>query len=146
MLKIAVVDGMGGGIGSQLISQLRQELENELEIIALGTNSTATTIMIKSGANRGATGENAIRVNLKNVDCVIGPIGIIIPDALMGEITKDIAQEIMSQNCRKILLPIHQLHIELIGLENRPLNQVIKDAVLHIRKIQQEKASGTRGD
>lgn len=138
MLKIAIVDGMGGGIGSQLIVQLRQELGSQVEIIALGTNSTATTMMMKSGADRGATGENAIRVNLQNVDYVMGPIGIIIPDALMGEITANIAQEIVLQNCHKILLPIHQSHIELIGLENRPLNSVIKDSVGKIKKILQD--------
>lgn len=128
MLKIAVIDGMGGGIGSQLVVQLRQDLGQEPDILALGTNSTATTAMVKAGANRGATGENAIRVGLNQVDCLIGPIGIVIPDALMGEINATIARTIVSSPCRKILLPVNQPHIELLGLENKPLNHMIREA------------------
>lgn len=135
MLKVAVVDGMGGGIGSQLVVQLRQDFGQELDIVALGTNSTATAAMVKAGANRGATGENAIRVCLLHVNCLLGPIGIVIPDALMGEITSAIAQTIVSSPCRKILLPVNQPHIELVGLENRPLNQIIREASGRIRDL-----------
>lgn len=136
MLKIAVVDGMGGGLGSQMVSQLRHEFgDKEIVITALGTNSTATSAMIKAGAHRGATGENAIRVNLKGMDCVLGPLGIIIPDALMGEITASIAQIIASADCKKILLPINQPHVEIIGLENRPLGNVIKDTITRVREL-----------
>lgn len=136
MLKIAIVDGMGGGLGNQLVSQLRHEFsDKEIEITALGTNSTATTAMMKAGAHRGATGENAIRVNLIGMDCVMGPLGIIIPDALMGEVTASIAQIIASATCRKILLPINQPHVELIGFENRPLGYVIRDALTRIREL-----------
>lgn len=126
---------MGGGIGCQLTSQLTQKFPNEIEIIALGTNSTATTAMIKAGAHKGATGENAIRVNIQKVDCILGPIGIIIPDALMGEITTEIVRIIITASCRKILLPMSQFHVELIGIENRPLNAVIKDTLNHIGNI-----------
>lgn len=136
MLIIAVVDGMGGGLGSQLITQLKQAYAKKIEIIALGTNSTATTAMIKAGANKGATGENAIRVNLQRVNVVIGPIGIIMPDALMGEITQHIANLIITAPCRKVLLPMsQQQHVELIGIENKPLNVLIKDASDHIGTI-----------
>lgn len=126
---IAVIDGMGGGIGIQLVSQLRQELGSQAEIIALGTNSLATSLMIKAGASRGATGENAIRVCIKEADYVIGPLGIIIPDALMGEISPAIAQLIASASCPKLLLPVSNTHVEIIGLSSRPLSLLIKDAI-----------------
>lgn len=142
VFRIAVVDGMGGGIGTQLISLVKQELTEEVEIIALGTNSTATTAMLKAGAHRGATGENAIRVNLQEVDVVIGPLGIIITDALMGEISANIAHTIATVPCRKFLLPISQSHVELIGIENRPLSHVLKDAVQKLREVVKEKMLG----
>jgi hypothetical protein len=135
MIKIAVVDGMGGGIGSQLISQLKHELKDKAEIIALGTNSTATASMLRSGADKGATGENAIRVNTSRVDIVLGPLGIVLPDSLMGEITATIACSILSSPCRKILLPINQNHVEIVGLESRPVSQIIKDAVIRLKEI-----------
>lgn len=134
-LRVAVIDGMGGGIGSQLINQLRLEFGQDLDIMALGINSTATTAMVKAGALRGATGENALRVSLKNADCLLGPIGIIIPNALMGEITAAIAEIVVEAPCRKILLPVHQPHMEIVGLENRPLNNVIRDAVSRIKEL-----------
>lgn len=134
MIRIVVVDGMGGGIGSQLINQLRYELKNQVEIIALGTNSTATAAMLKSGADVGATGENAIRVNTAVADYVLGPLGIILPDALMGEITQNIAYSILSSSAKKLLLPISQKHVEIVGLENRPINIIIRDAVKCIKQ------------
>jgi len=133
--KIAIIDGMGGGIGAQLIAQMKQELTEQVEIIALGTNSQATLAMLKAGAQRGATGENAIRVNIREADCIAGPLGIIIADALMGEITPVIAQLIAQAACPKILLPVNQSHVEIVGLESRPLNQVIKEAVGKIKDL-----------
>lgn len=135
MIKIAVVDGMGGGIGSQLISQLKEEFRDKAEIIALGTNSTATASMLKSGADKGATGENAIRVNTSKADIVVGPLGIVLPDSLMGEITEAIAYSILSSPCRKLLLPISQNHVEIVGLESRPVSQIIKDAVIRLKEL-----------
>ena len=107
-------------------------------MIALGTNSTATTAMVRAGAQRGATGVNAIRVTLKQMDCVLGPMGLIVPDAMMGEITPEIAHVIVSSESRKILLPVHQQHVEILGVENRPLNTLIKDAVQRIKQLLNE--------
>ncbi|NLT94753.1 MAG: DUF3842 family protein [Clostridia bacterium] len=133
-MRIVVIDGMGGGMGAQLVQGLVKELGDEAEIWALGTNSIATAAMVKAGASRGATGENAIRVSTKGAQIVMGPLGIIIPNALMGEITPQIAEIISSLNCRKILLPVNQPHIELVGFENRPLNDLIKDAIKKVKE------------
>ncbi len=132
---IAVVDGLGGGIGAQLIQKLSKEItDKNIQIWALGTNANATSVMVKAGANRGATGENALKVCIAEVDVVVGPFGIIMPNAMMGEITPAIAECISTSKCRKVLLPVNQLHVELVGFENKPLNDVIKEAILLLLK------------
>ncbi len=126
---VVVIDGMGGGIGVQLIQGLRSELGAEVELIALGTNSTATERMVRSGADRGASGENAIRVSVGLGDYILGPIGIVLPDGLMGEVSPDIARAILSAPGERILIPVAQQHFILAGTELRPLSQAIAQAV-----------------
>lgn len=137
-MLIAVVDGMGGGLGVQLVASLTAYLGARAEVIALGTNALATNNMIRAGALRGATGENAVMVSLRKVDIVAGPIGIVIPNAMMGEITPKIAETVAMCDARKVLLPVNQSHFEIIGLEIRPLGMVIKDAVSRIVDIVRE--------
>ncbi|MGM9571013.1 MAG: DUF3842 family protein [bacterium] len=126
---VAVIDGMGGGIGSQIVSHLRQEMPTSLEIIVLGTNGIATGNMMKAKANRGATGENAIKFSLRDADVIMGPLTIVIPNSMMGEITPEVAEAVSSSKAYKILLPITSSNIELIGIEARPLFLSIKDAI-----------------
>ncbi len=136
---IMVVDGMGGGIGAQLVTQLAAQLGNRVEVVALGTNSLATNNMMRSGAARGATGENAVVVSVRKADIVVGPVGVVIPNAMMGEITPKIAEAVAGCDARKILLPVNQSHFEIVGLESRPLGNVIKDAVNRICDTVREK-------
>lgn len=133
-MRIVVIDGMGGGMGAQLVQGLVKELGDHAEIWALGTNAIATAAMVKAGASKGATGENAIRVSAKGAQIIMGPLGIIVPNALMGEITPEIAEIVSSLNCRKILLPVNQPHMELVGFESRPLNELIKEAIKLVKK------------
>lgn len=133
---IGVVDGMGGGIGSQIISLLRQDLPAETKIYALGTNSAATSNMMKEKANKGATGENSISYSVEKVDIIVGTIGIIIPNAMMGEITPRIAEAIASSNAKKILIPIlDNESINILGIEKKPLFLTIKDAIKEIKTL-----------
>jgi hypothetical protein len=132
---IVVIDGMGGGIGSQLVSQLSGQLNSGTELVCVGTNAWATQSMVKAGASRGATGENAVRVMSRSADIIAGPIGIIISNALMGEVTPGMAEAIASTEARKVLVPVNQGHFEIVGLENRPLVSNIKDAVARILEI-----------
>ncbi|MGI6226554.1 MAG: DUF3842 family protein [Peptococcales bacterium] len=132
-MRIVVIDGMGGGMGAQLVQGLVRELGEKVEIWALGTNAIATAAMVKAGASKGATGENAIRVSAKMAQIVMGPLGIIVPNALMGEITPEIAEIVSNLNCRKILLPVNQPHVELVGFQSGPLNELIKEAVKLVR-------------
>ncbi|MDR2398519.1 MAG: DUF3842 family protein [Spirochaetaceae bacterium] len=126
--RIMIIDGMGGGIGVQLIGRLR-DLGDALELVALGTNAIATERMLKAGAHRGATGENAIRVSVAQGDFIVGPIGIVISNSMMGEITPSMAEAILTARAQRILLPLQQDHFALAGLEQAPLAKMIDRAV-----------------
>lgn len=131
---IAVIDGMGGGIGAQVVSALRDELPSYIEIYALGTNSIATSSMMKAHANKGATGENAIIVSTKKASIVVAPVSAVIPNAMMGEVTARISEAISDSEALKILLPIMPEDVEMVGLEGKPLSLLIKDAAKVIKK------------
>jgi NAD(P)-dependent dehydrogenase (short-subunit alcohol dehydrogenase family) len=128
--RICVIDGQGGGIGSAIIKRLREVVIVEaVEILALGTNAIATSQMLKAGANRGASGENAIVHTLKQVDIVIGPIGIIFANAMMGEVTPQIAQSVSDCGAKKLLLPLSQENVEIIGVSSSPLPHLIEEMI-----------------
>ena len=131
---IAVIDGMGGGIGAQVVSALREELPSYIEIYALGTNSIATSAMIKAHANKGATGENAIVVSVKKANIVVAPVSAVIANSMMGEVTAKVSEAISDSEALKILLPIMPENIEMVGLEGKPLSLLIKDAVKVIKR------------
>jgi len=121
---IVVVDGMGGGIGAQMVARIRELAGDRVEVIALGTNSAATERMLKSGADRGASGENAVRVSVSLGDAIVGPIGIIIADAMMGEITEGIARAVLAARGERILAPVPQGHFSLVGTASLPVGKL----------------------
>lgn len=135
MRKIAVIDGQGGGIGSLVVKMLREEFKDGIEIIALGTNSTATTAMMRSRANKGATGENAIIWNAEKVDVITGTLSIILPNGMLGELTSAMAKAITSSSAKKILIPLNQEGIEIIGTAKEPLPHLIENLINHIKKL-----------
>jgi len=137
-LRIAVVDGQGGGIGKAIVEKLRKEMPEDVEIIALGTNSSATALMLKAGANEGATGENAIAYNADKVDVIIGTIGIIVSNAMMGELTPVMAKAISESPARKILIPLNRCNIDVVGVKSEPLPHHIDNAVSMIKKLYAE--------
>ncbi len=134
-MLIVVIDGMGGGIGTQLVSQLSSHAAAGMEIICVGANAWATQSMVKAGASKGATGENAVQVMARSADVIAGPIGIVIPNALMGEITASMAEAIASARARKVLVPVSQGHFEIVGMENKPLVSNIREAAARILEI-----------
>jgi len=129
-MKLMVMDGQGGGIGATVIKGLRHSVGADLEILALGTNSIATSRMMKAGANRGGTGENAIICTSQVADLIIGPLGILMTNAMMGEVTPEMAAAVSSTRAKKILIPLTQEKIKIVGVSDEPLphlvNQVIK--------------------
>lgn len=130
-MRIAVIDGMGGGLAAQVVSQLTGKLPEQVELIGLGTNALATAAMLKAGVKRGATGENAICISAAAADLIVGPIGIIIPNAMMGEITPRIAEAVGSA-AAKSSLPVSQNHFEIVGVEPKSLASLVKEAVSRI--------------
>lgn len=128
-MKIAVIDGQGGGLGKRIIEVLRDKLNDEYEIIALGTNSTATSNMIKAGAKTGATGENAIKVTSNNVDFIVGPIAIILANSMMGEITPLMAEAIASSPAKRVLLPLNRCNTQIVGTSASKLSDLINKIV-----------------
>ena len=135
MLKIGVVDGQGGGVGAFIVKRLKEEFKDSLEIIALGTNAAATSAMIKSRANKGASGENAIIWNSSRVDIITGPLSIVLPNAMLGELTSRMASAIVSSEAEKVLLPHNQEGINLVGLMKEPLPHMIEQLVQRIKEI-----------
>jgi hypothetical protein len=127
--RICVIDGQGGGIGATLIKYLKEAYGETVELIGLGTNAIATAQMLKSGANRGASGENAICHTVADADCIIGPISITWANAMLGEVTPRMAEAIMSSNAIKILLPLTQEKVEIIGVVKEPLPHMVQVVV-----------------
>jgi hypothetical protein len=126
---IAIVDGLGGGIGAQLAERVKKEGFAGTTIVALGTNAVAAQRMIEAGADRGASGENAIRVSIDLADYVLGPIGIVLPNAMMGELTPAMAGAIFASRARKILLPLAQSHVSVVGLAQLHVGELIDEAM-----------------
>ncbi len=129
MVKICVIDGQGGGIGAAVIKRLKEIYEETVEIIALGTNAIATSQMLKAKANRGASGENAIVQTVRKVDIVIGPIGIIMAHAMMGEVTPKMAEAIAASPAKKYLIPLSQENMDIVGAASVPLPHLINELI-----------------
>jgi hypothetical protein len=129
MKQICIIDGQGGGIGSAIINNIKGPLGESAEIIALGTNAIATSQMLKAKANRGASGENAIVQTVKNVDLIIGPISIVMANSMMGEVTPAIAVAVASSPAKKLLIPLSQENVEIVGMPQTPLPHLIENLI-----------------
>jgi NAD(P)-dependent dehydrogenase (short-subunit alcohol dehydrogenase family) len=127
--RICVIDGQGGGIGATVIKYLKKAYGEGVELIALGTNAIATAQMLKAGANKGATGENAILRTVAEVHCIVGPIAITWANAMLGEVTLMMAEAVTSSLAAKILLPLHQERVEIVGIVKEPLPHLVEKAV-----------------
>jgi hypothetical protein len=130
-----VMDGQGGGIGSAIIKGLRKDIPDGLEILALGTNSIATSRMMKAGANRGSTGENAIVHTCPRADVIIGPLAIFMANAMMGEVTPRMSEAICSSEAEKVLIPLTQEKVMLVGITDEPLPHLVEHAVKIIKEM-----------
>lgn len=133
-MKIGIIDGQGGGIGGAVIKKLREEFGERLEIIALGTNSIATAQMMKARANKGATGENAILQTAPKMDILIGPIGIVLAQSMMGEVTPAIARAVAESPGLKFLIPLSQEQVEVVGLLSEPLPHLVEKLLIRLKE------------
>lgn len=134
--KICVIDGQGGGIGSVIIKKLKSVFGESVEIVALGTNAIATAQMLKAKANCGATGENAIVRTVERADLVVGALSIVLAHAMMGELTPVMAQAIAASPAPKLLLPLCQENINIVGASRDPLPHLVEELVeIHLKRI-----------
>ena len=133
-MNLLVIDGQGGQLGSQIMKAIRNKY-NDAYIMAVGTNATATASMIKAGANQGATGENPVIVASRKADVIIGPIGIVIADSLLGEITPKMAVAVGQSNATKILIPINKCENLVAGVPNLTTTALIDDTLNKLQEI-----------
>ena len=133
-MNILIIDAQGGGIGRQLVSAVKQALP-EAVVTAVGTNSAATAAMRKAGADQSATGENAVIVGCRKADVIAGPIGIVIADALLGEITPAMALAVGQSSARRVLIPVNHCDNIVAGVADLSLSHLIQSALEEIRKV-----------
>lgn len=133
-MNILVIDGQGGQIGAQLIKEITNKFEN-INLTAIGTNAVATSAMLKAGAKNAATGENPVVVACRKADVIIGPIGIVIADSLLGEITEKMALAVSKSNAVRILLPMNRCENLVAGVSNLNTASIIADTLSKLDNI-----------
>lgn len=134
-MKIAVVDGQGGGIGRLIVEKLRRELGQSCSIIGLGTNAVATSVMLRAGANEGASGENALVFSLNGVDLIVGSISIIAANSYCGELTPRMAEAIATAGATKVLIPMNRYGIEISCTSDEPLPIQVDYLVSRVKQL-----------
>ena len=132
--NVLVIDGQGGGLGRQLVAAIAAVCP-EAELTAVGTNSLAANAMLKAGAARAATGENAVVVNCRHADVIVGPIGIVIADALLGEITPTMAAAVCQSGAKRVLVPINHCENYVVGVPEQPVSQLVSAAAQKVKAL-----------
>lgn len=133
-MNVLVIDAQGGGVGKQLVTAIRQAVPDAV-ITAVGTNSTATSSMLKAGADHAATGENAVIVGCRRADVIVGPVGIVIADSLLGEVTPKMAVAIAQSSAKRILIPFNHCDNLIVGISDFHVGKLVQNAVQEIKKL-----------
>ena len=133
-MDLLVIDAQGGGIGKQVVAAVKREFP-QLKITAVGTNSAATSAMLKAGADEAATGENPVVVCCRKADLIVGPIGIVIADALLGEITPKMATAVGQSRARRILIPVNHCDNRIVGVPDLSVGKLVEGVLEEIRKV-----------
>lgn len=128
-MRILIIDGQGGGIGARLVSLLRPHLPEGCELLCAGTNSLATSAMLKAGAARGATGENALCYNAQRADLILGPIGVILANGILGEVSPRMACAVSGAAGQKILIPSSHCSVQVAGTQDCRMEEYLQSAV-----------------
>ena len=138
-MNILIIDGHGGGVGRQLVENIKKAFPEQV-VTAVGTNALATQAMLKAGADRAATGENAVVVGCRTADIIVGPIGIAIADSLWGEITPKMALAVGQSNAVRVLLPMNLCSNYIAGVDRVNTSTIIEDCIAKIREILLQKS------
>ena len=133
-MEILVIDGQGGGLGRQRVAAVKKAVPQAV-VTAIGTNSAATSAMLKAGADRAATGENAVVVNCRSADIIVGPIGIVVADALLGEITPAMATAVCQSHATRVLIPVNHCENYIVGVPEQPISDLVAAAVQKVKAL-----------
>lgn len=133
-MKVVIIDGQGGRMGQLLVEKIK-ESKIPCELIAIGTNSIATSAMLKAGADAGATGENPVIVACRDADVIVGPVGIIAADSLMGEITAAMANAVSMCGAVKLLLPVNLCKKIVVGTADQTMSSLVNEAVRQLKEL-----------
>lgn len=133
-LKILIIDGQGGGLGRQLVTAVKEQYP-EIEVLAVGTNSAATNAMLRAGADRAATGENSVVVASGQADVIMGPLGMVIADSMLGEITPRMALAVGQSRAKRILVPVSQCDNIVAGTQDVSMAQNVQNAVAVLQTL-----------
>ena len=132
-MNVLVIDGQGGGIGKQLIAAIKKRMPN-VSVMAVGTNSSATSAMLKAGADNAATGENAVIVGCRTADIIVGPVSIVVADSMLGEVTPPMAAAIGQSPAKRIFIPVNRCNNYIVGISDLPIGRLVQAAVDSIQK------------
>lgn len=132
-MRVCVIDGRGGGLGSRLVSGLRGALNCDCQILALGTNLAAAEAMRDAGAEQVAWGIEAIAKVLPTVDVIVTSLNLVLPGALLGEVTPEIVGTILEAKAKKVLLPLNRARVEIVGTEGRTMDRLIDECLVRVR-------------
>lgn len=133
-MNVLVIDAQGGGIGRQIVAAVKNNFP-QADITAVGTNSIATSAMLKAGADHAASGENAVVVGCRRADVIIGPVGIVIADAMLGEVTPAMAAAVGQSAAKRLLIPVNHCDNIVVGVSELPLGKMIEDVVKKLREL-----------
>ena len=133
-MRAVVIDRQGGGLGRQVVAAVKGRYK-DIEVVAMGTNATATQAMLKAGADVAATGENPLIVNVRNADVIIGPVGIVIADSLFGEITPKMAKAVGQSRARRLLIPVNLCSNIVIGVTNLSISVMVNGVLEELDKL-----------
>ena len=132
-MRVLVIDGQGGGLGRQLVTAVK-EYDQSIEVLAVGTNSAATNAMLKAGADQAATGENSVVVASERVDVIMGPVGIVIADSMLGEITPRMAVAVGQSRAKRILIPVNLCDNIVVGVSDVSMGKNVQNAIDALKK------------
>lgn len=142
-MNILVIDGQGGQLGSQLVKAILQQMK-EVKVMAVGTNAIATAAMLKAGAHQASTGENPVVVACRKADVIIGPIGIVIADAMFGEVTPKMAVTVAQADAVRILLPVNKCDNLVAGVPDLSMSTLIADVMVKLHGLEKQVASARK--
>lgn len=132
-MRVLIIDGQGGGLGRQLVTAVK-EYDQSIEVLAVGTNSVATNAMLKAGADQAATGENSVVVASERVDVIMGPVGIVIADSMLGEITSRMAVAVGQSRAKRILIPVNLCDNIVVGVSDVSMGKNVQNAIESLKK------------